>query len=374
MHNGYFRYYLPAQTPDRRSLIHIPYWRFKGMWYTFQLSQTAHRFIDTSQQAIALRGIPATLGLRPQAMKMRFVLPGTPGRFIKPQLPKTEALRLAEKRMLNTSKSPSLHQAFIGETISIIYAPFYGENKLFDGILEQPLKDSPDPETFPPAESGSSFAKQFHFIPTLCPACGWDMEGQKDALVLHCRNCTTAWMASREGFQQIPFACWQAAQKPAAAFYLPFWRIKADIRGMQLDSYADLVRSANLPKAVQEKWRKRTFYFWVPAFKIKPQLFLRLSTQLTLSQPQWKPIEGKPASPANSVTLPLKEAIECVTLTLGEIVKPRKSIATNIQQLQIKPASAGLVYLPFQESHHEYICPELQIAINKKVLAHAGNL
>src|SRR3989339_2060059 len=36
-------------------------------------------------------------------------------------------------------------------------------------------------------------ADRFRFVPTLCPHCGWDMEGQKDSLVLICRNCDSAW-------------------------------------------------------------------------------------------------------------------------------------------------------------------------------------
>jgi hypothetical protein len=55
--------------------------------------------------------------------------------------------------------------------------------------------------------------------------------------------------------------------------YLPFWRIKADISGTELHTYADLVKIANLPKAVQKDWHHNEFHFWSLAFKVKPQFF-----------------------------------------------------------------------------------------------------
>jgi ribosomal protein L37AE/L43A len=374
MHHGYLRYYLPAKTPQRPDLFYIPYWRFKGMGFSLQASQTTHRFIDTSQQAVNLSGMPPSLGLRPQAINMRFVLPDTPGQFIKPQVPKIEAMQTVERRMQQALKRCTMRQFFIGESISIIYAPFYGTNRLFDGILEQPLGAEFDLTERLIKAPASKPARQFSFVPSLCPACGWDMQGRPDTRVLHCTNCTTAWMASRSGFKQVPFSHWKAKHPAETDRYLPFWRIQADASGIQLDSYADLVRIANLPKAVQESWGNRPFRFWVPAIKIKPKRFLRLSTSLTLSQPRWKPLDKMPAPFSYPVTLPLKEAIECLMITLGEIVKPRKSFAANFPQIQLKPASALLVYLPFAEGHHEYICRELQVAINKNVLSHADNL
>jgi hypothetical protein len=200
------------------------------------------------------------------------------------------------------------------------------------------------------------------------------MVGRKDTLVLHCRNCTSAWIAGRKEFKQVPFVFWAAKQPSPPTYYLPFWRIEAGISDMQLESYADLVRRANLPRAVQEKWEKRPLRFWTPAFKIKPQKFLRLATSLTVTQPQWKSISRIASFLAHPITLPLKEAIESLTIILADIVKPRKAIAAKLPQIRITPASGLLVYLPFEESRHEFICPELQITVNKNLLTHAENL
>jgi len=41
----------------------------------------------------------------------------------------------------------------------------------------------------------------------------------------------------------------------------------------------------NLPKAIQPEWENKSLYFWVPAFKLQPKIFLRLSTQFVISQP-----------------------------------------------------------------------------------------
>ena len=48
---GAFRYFLPAKTPERHTLFYLPYWRLKGMWFSYHMEKTAHRFIDTSHQA-----------------------------------------------------------------------------------------------------------------------------------------------------------------------------------------------------------------------------------------------------------------------------------------------------------------------------------
>ena len=34
------------------------------------------------------------------------------------------------------------------------------------------------------------------FLATLCPKCGWTLNGQRDSVVLTCSNCETAWEAS----------------------------------------------------------------------------------------------------------------------------------------------------------------------------------
>jgi hypothetical protein len=88
-------------------------------------------------------------------------------------------------------------------------------------------------------------ANPFH--PTLCPNCGWDMQGRRDALVLHCKNCESMWQASKQGMTRVNVAHLPGPEDESTV-YLPFWRIKADVSGIDLNTYADLVKAANLPK------------------------------------------------------------------------------------------------------------------------------
>ena len=156
--------------------------------------------------------------------------------------------------------------------------------------------------------------------------------------------------------------------------YFPFWRIKADVSGIQLNSYGDLIRVANLPRVARESRKETEFYFWVLAFKLRPQFFLNFSRNITLSQPQ-QPLESElPKAPLYPVTLSFGEAAESLKVNLVTIIRPRSKIPEIIRDLQVTPKDVKLVYIPFQEGHHEYIQSMFQISIHKNILAMAGNL
>jgi hypothetical protein len=87
MAHRYFRYVLPHNAPQGQELVYFPYWRFKGMLFSCLASGIRNRFLDVSQQAAQSTLFPASVGLRSQAMKLRFVSPETKGWFIKPVLP-----------------------------------------------------------------------------------------------------------------------------------------------------------------------------------------------------------------------------------------------------------------------------------------------
>ena len=167
------------------------------------------------------------------------------------------------------------------------------------------------------------------------------------------------------------------AQFPATGdntIYLPFWRIKADISGIDLDSYADLITVANLPRVVQSGWNDIPFRFWIPAFKVRPKVFLHLATHTTLSQPRENLIAKLPDAGIYPTTLPIQEAVESLKLTLADFVKPRRTLMERLRDVRIDAKSFTLVFIPFNEGHHEFIQPEFQLTINKNVLALSKNL
>lgn len=369
---GHAQYRLLPKGGDGRQMIYFPYWRFKGMLFSCLPQDIQARFIDTSHQACPTSRFPVSLGLRSQALTLGVVTTETPGYFIKPQAKIEDVMSLFNRRFNRDLTHPLLHQAHIGESVSLIYAPYYLAPGLVDAVLDQPLSQEPGSEFRLEAFPGNRPGTRFDFIPTLCPQCGRDLEGSSDAHVLACRHCRSLWQPGRDGFRAMPAAHWPTSDREAV--YLPFWRIRAEVAGVELDTYADLVRLANLPKAVQKAWEETPFYFWSPAFKVRPRVFLRLIQVLTSALPR-EGLEGRPpdksCQPAN---LPLSEAAETLKLNLAGFIKPLERRAMLLPTISVTPRRALLVYMPFQNRSHELVSPSLNLAINKQQLSLASNL
>ncbi len=371
--HDYYRYRLPHNAPEGRDLIYFPYWRFKGMLFSCLATGIRDRFLDASQQALPSPFFPGSVGLRSQAMKLRFVTPETRGRFLHPTLPFGEVLATFLDRFNRTASEPILHQAHIGESLSLLYAPFYAEKKMIDGVLNKPVSADLDAGTEMARLAGGPADWRIGFIPTLCPHCGWDMLGDRDALVLFCKNCAAMWQVRKRRWSRV-----NVAHLPAApgqnCVYLPFWRIRAEVSGLALDTYADLVKLANLPKVVQSDWHRLPHHFWSPAFKVRPQRFLRLARQITLCQPRECLMARIPDGSLHTVNLPVSEAIELLKVNLSDFIRPKKIVADRIAEIQVKAKRYLLVYLPFETRHHDLVQTTFNIAINRNQLALAGNL
>ena len=372
MVNDYFRYALPHRTSTDRKLIFFPYWRFKGMLFFCGPAGITNRFVDVSHQAIESSLFPISVGVRSQAMKLRFATPDMPGRFFRPAQSFKSISDNFQTRFGRSLPRPVLHQSHIGETLSLIYSPFYIKGRLYDAILDKPVSPML-PDDFSLDDFDTDHAdRHIKFISTLCPNCGWDLEGTRDSLVLCCKNCNSAWYPVGKKFKRLKFA--QLPGNGDNMLYLPFWRIRADITGLNLNSYADLVRLANLPRVIQSDWQDLDFGFWIPAFKLRPRVFLRLASHVTLSQPRQGFVSEVPDGRIHPSTLPLEEALESLKITLASFMKPRRTLMEKIQEIEIKATSYALMFLAFQEDTHEFIQPDFKLAINKNVLALSSNL
>ena len=369
---SHFQYCLPHKAPPGRELIYFPYWRFKGMLFSCLSEDIQTQFIDTSHQAFYSPRFPVSLGLRSQALNLEFVTAEKPGYFIAPQTSLKEVMTVFKRRFHRDLPALPLHQAHIGENVSMIYAPFYQDRGLVDAVLNQPL-DNHDRAAFRrEAFPGGPPVAQFRFIPSLCPHCGWDLDGTRDAHVLNCRHCQSVWGAGPKGFSAIP--CAHHPVSSAEPIFLPFWRIKADVTGVDLATYADLVRLANLPKAVQETWEAAPFCFWAPAFKVRPRVLLRLMRVLSISPPLQGLEARLPAHPCQAANLPLSEAMETLRVTLAALIKHSARTAEMLPLIDLKPRKALLVYLPFEDTPHDLVNASLSLAINKNQLSLASNL
>ncbi len=331
-----------------------------------------HRFIDVSYQAVESRFFPISLGLRSQALKLSFVTPEKSGYFLKPTFSFSKAMNIFKLRFSASLSGPVFYQSHIGDTISLIYSPFYEAGKIYDAVLNKALTLMRPDDFNALSLPGGRPDCSIQFLPTLCPGCGWDLEGRRDTLVLLCRNCNTTWQPAKSGFKPIKFATMPA--KNENIIYLPFWRIKTEIDGIKLDSYADLVRIANLPKAIQKNWKDKEFYFWSPAFKVRPRVFIQLGRNITLSQPEKEMGREIPKARIHPVTLAIEDAVESLSMNMAGFIKPEEDMFPMLKDITIKPKHYLLVYMPFVEQYHEYVQPELYLAINKNQLSLASNL
>ena len=368
----YFRYVLPHKAPGRE-IIYAPYLRFKGSVYYCQGMNINYRVVDITDTGLLFKGIPDSLGLRPQAMKMKFVEPDTEGSFLRLTLQAKDIIARAGRFSEESSCGTLYHRAYIGETLSIIYLPLYEEKgRLFDAVLNRPIANlSKGGDTI-----GSAVNKNprwmLSFIPTLCPVCGWNLKGERDSVILTCDNCYTAWEAHGGKFEQVRFFLVPAQGKNS--IYLPFWKISAGIKGIEINSFADFIRFTNQPKAIKKEWETMGMSFWSPAFKIRPKIFLNLSKRLTITREQFhteKTIKGKCLYP---VTLPQAEAVQGMKLTLAGSTLNKKTILPLMPRIGFEIKKTTLVYLPFQETGQEMIQEHTKITINKNSLAFGRKL
>ena len=367
----YFRYMLPHAAPAGQTLVFLPYWRFKGSFFVSLPGGIKTRIVDVSQQAVSSPMFPVSLGLRSQTLKLRFVAPENEGVFLKPQVSSKELLRLAEETFTSPIRDPMFAKAFVGDSMSQIYSPFYVTDQVFDGVLNRPVSPAP-PEGFDVSKmEGGKPDWRIEFIPTLCPNCGWDLQGEKNALALSCKNCNSLWMNKGTGFIKLEFGLFPAETPDSV--YLPFYRIRAEVSGIKLDSYADLVKTANMAKVVQPGWEEKPFRFWTPAFKIRPDDLLFFSRNMTLSQPPKEYVAELPQGEVLPVTMPLPDAVESLKINLASFIKPPKMLQV-LDTVQIKAKSVVLVYIPFQKSGKELFQPAFNLRTNKTLLEYAKNL
>ncbi|MGO9016952.1 MAG: hypothetical protein ACLQVJ_01235 [Syntrophobacteraceae bacterium] len=335
------------------------------MMFSFDALNVESRIIDTNILALKLGSAPISLGMRPQVLKLRYVSPGITGNFLDPQFQFRTHLThgLESDRSPTKCVSQKIEAFFIGETESLIYSPVsIRGNVLIDAILQSPIGNAGE-SALELTVIGRHPEDQLSFLPMMCPSCGWDLEGERNSLVLFCRNCNTAWQSCGPGFESVNFAFSTARNGEDAAICLPFWRLNATVTGLELRSYADLARLANLPRVIQSAWEEKQPHFWVPAFKIQPALFLRLSKSLTTLQPELESDSPPPKSGILPVTIPAGEALKSLKVLLASLVVPKQFIFPLLPGLSFSMNDQMLVYLRFCQRGQELIQEDLKMSI-----------
>jgi len=369
---GPLHFILPRRQPDPYT-IYAPYLRFKGTTYSCLGSRIEYRLADISTKGVTLPFLPLSLGLRPQAMKMRFAAPAFPGSFLKKSIPGDEILKRAAKN-LHIHNETVLHQAFIGDVLNIIYLPLsIKDGEILDGVVDHTLaRIHADAAPFADVEI-DHYAWKPLFLSALCPQCGWNLEGEPDSVVLFCSNCNTAWQAGGSNFSEVRVQV--TPSKNGDALFIPFWNYQVKVKGVRLESFADFIRITNQAVVIKPEWEDMEPRFVCPAFKVRPHDFLRLSTQMTMSRRYNMPTSDSiPPKNLHPVTLAHDNAGQSLTLILANSAVSRTSLFPHLPEIQFEIKEYFLHYLPFEKMSHELHQSDLGVTISQRGLTYGRNL
>ena len=395
----HFRYSILPHDPFLEDVFYVPYWRYRGMHFLCKTGGVENGLIDKTFLAADIPGIPQSLGLRAQSLKLTFARPGKNTHFLKPagafdlslaaakNTVEYDLVRTEDTRIVRTSEDdydivPEVrleireehiyHETFLADTVSIIYAPYYvRSNKVYDGVTDDATGSEPGRVLGAETTEG---AWKVSFLPTICPNCGWDTISGRDSCIVFCAKCDRAWRVTEKGLFPSEFSRLASnAPHGGPRVYLPFWRVSVTMTGTRLDSYADFIRFANRPRALQPSWEDKPFYFWLPAFKTTPSVFLRTAKQLTIASPEG----AGPALPPVAiipVNLPLDDAFSATKTVISDLTMRKKTFLPTLPDITIAVREASLVLLPFIENNQELVQPDINFSLFKNTLKVGGNI
>jgi len=371
-----FRFVLPmAGNTSSAGLLLAPYLRFKGTIYLVTNEGIEHRVIDTTQVANPAPGLPPSLGLRPQAMRLIRINPEA-GNLYLPQTLKASTIleKAASVGNLTAQVSENLcHRAYIGEHLSYIYLPLVVKSQgVYDGVTDARLLELDQLSGRSVQGKRYDDAWRVQFLATLCPQCGAGLEGAGDCQVMTCATCHTAWALGPEGLTGVD---WQVLPgNGETALYLPFWKVSTHIPALNIYSFADFVERSNQPFLPKPQWHDRVLSLWIPAVKLRPKIFLQAGRQVTLGQWLIKPGEGRVRPNLFPVTLPSSEARQAVKLMLAAATASPRRIFPHLPQVRLTEVTLQLIYLPFVDRGHDWVQPETGVAIGKNILRFGRSL
>jgi len=325
------------------------------MEFSFKGSEPVCRVMDHSCPAVDKAGLPVSLGLRTQTRPLKFIRKGLEGVFMSPDITRQAAL--------DRISGGDGDKTYIGEILSLIFMPFYRDgSRMVDGlsgqILDMAMPDFSAGKTFP--------AHPPAFTPCLCPDCGWDLDGRTDSLVLSCKNCTSFRLIREKTLTRISAVF--SRPGPDTAVLLPFWRLRVGFSHAKWSTHADLMRLANVPRVVTRAQEEQPLSFHIPAFKMAPQLFLRLAKQMTLAGITPGRVEKIPAMEFYPANLPPEEGVQAVSPVLASMAVRKKEIQAALKTEKAALMSFSLVYLPFRASGNDYVQEETGLGLPKNAL------
>jgi endogenous inhibitor of DNA gyrase (YacG/DUF329 family) len=368
----FFRYWIPPAPEAGDEVLLAPYWRIRGLDCALRPYTVRERVLDATFPAVPASCLPRTLGLRPQALKLRFATAKTPAFFLAPASGLAEALagtaelsRLADEAIEGAA---ALHREFVVATASLVYTPLLVRDaKVLDALLMRELPGCAGEAEGLLARVERERRWGLSFFAAICPECGRDLDGGPRSVVLFCRSCRAAWQGAEGGLQRV--GCDAPPAAPGSVL-LPFWRLRADIDAFGLRTGEDLTRFANVSPGVRKGAAGDPLWFWVPAFPLSPGPFLRVARQLTIAQlPLAAEVpEGTEWGEVQSATIEAGWAFGAVKVLLAQLGQPRKEVFPAVPAVRATLAEARLALLPFAPSAGDWIQAETAVSITRSTL------
>lgn len=371
---GHPRYYLSPRCHEALPFF-VPYWRSKGIEFAVRAGRIQKSAVDKTWNASGFSCFPSSLGARPQTQTLYLAEPGEERKLLPTSLPPDEPpsappLSLLIGRDLQEAEGPLLFRAFLRDTSSLIYLPaFEKEGMLYDGIDSKILGNTPEGLSGAGWPEDGVGAFRYHFVPAICPNCGNDLAGERQSLIVFCPSCAVGFSVSNSALQDTPFSIAKGVSKTAS--FLPFWRIRVETEGLPLPTTTGRI----LPGGRIEQLDRDNFFFWTPAFRINPQLFLRLAHRATIAQLGTEANASLPSiSSIAPVTVTSTEAVKTVKI-LMVLLSPRDhELPSRLNDLSIDLTDCMVVLVPFEQKGYELMNGQIQAAVHVNALKHGQNL
>ena len=131
---GGLRYVLPPRHADVGSLVMVPYWRARGQVFRAEGLRLASRLLDGTRLACSATDLPPTLGVRPQAMALRFASGELTNRFLSSSVaPQFSAVRRTRRPGARLLDDPAFDVPLL-PTMSVVYLPVRLSGGVFDAV------------------------------------------------------------------------------------------------------------------------------------------------------------------------------------------------------------------------------------------------
>jgi hypothetical protein len=368
--SGMSRYVIPPRGAMDGEILYVPYWRLKGTRFTIGPTAVGHRIVDATARALGIDTLPFSLGLRPQTLRLSFARPSGGVSFFRPAISVSSAVEAITGRIgrLAGEGQRAPLRKYVGEQRSIIYAPVRIEGgRVHDAVLDRPVPNLP-PDLLHDLKREDTARWGVDFLPAVCRDCGWDLAAEPGGLVFRCMGCGSFWHfgAAHPSSVIVESDAGDGEQ-------LPFWRVRVEGRGHAFGTYADLVRWANLPKVPLASWEAESAWFMIPAFKIRPDLFLRLAGQMTVSR-LGHTLRTGAGGMRLPVTLSLDEACKSVRVIHAELASSKSKVLPTIATMGFAVLESRLAYVSFARQGAELVHDDLGVSVSAQALDHGQSL